>query len=83
MPYENIEELPAGVRNNLPRHAQEIYLAAYNNASERYVDPGKRRDNSSLEQISRKIAWAAVKKEFQKDTKTGAWTRKPGFTGHA
>lgn len=25
MPYENLTELPDSVRNNLPKHAQEIY----------------------------------------------------------
>ena len=32
MPYRDIEDLPDSVRNHLPPHAQEIYVAAFNNA---------------------------------------------------
>ena len=32
MPYDKLTELPDNVKDNLPKHAQEIYLAAYNNA---------------------------------------------------
>ncbi len=32
MPYAVIEDLPTGVRNALPLHAQAIYRAAFNNA---------------------------------------------------
>ena len=60
MPYQTIEELPESVRANLPEHAQHIYLAAYNNAVEQYADPEKRRGNASLEEVARKVAWAAV-----------------------
>jgi cation transport regulator len=42
MPYQSTMELPEGVRDNLPEHAQEIYLAAYNNAVEEYSDPPPR-----------------------------------------
>jgi cation transport regulator len=73
MPYDSISDLPSGVRNNLPRHAQEIFLAAYNNASVEYLDPLRRRGNTSLEQVARKVAWAAVKKEFEKNPETGKW----------
>jgi cation transport regulator len=76
MPYRDIGELPAGVRHSLPQHAQEIYLAAYNNAWEEYADPKKRRGNASLEEVARRVAWAAVKKEYQKDSETGQWQRK-------
>ncbi len=40
MPYQNIDELPPGIRRVLPRHAQEIFLAAYNNSWEEYQAPG-------------------------------------------
>jgi len=29
MPYKNLSDLPDSVRDNLPKHAQEIYQAAY------------------------------------------------------
>lgn len=78
MPYKDESELPEGVRHNLPRHAQEIYLAAYNNAAEEYIDPEKRRGPDSAETVARKVAWSAVKKEFEKDAMTGQWIKKPG-----
>ncbi len=34
MPYKQITQLPGGVKNNLPRHAQEIYKEAFNSAEE-------------------------------------------------
>jgi cation transport regulator len=73
MPYKDPSELPARIRNNLPKHAQEIYLSAYNNALEQYKDPKKRLGNDSLEQVARRVAWAAVKKEYKKD---GEWQKK-------
>ena len=33
MPYKSINELPKQVKDNLPKHAQEIYKEAYNNKS--------------------------------------------------
>jgi cation transport regulator ChaB len=39
MPYKNARGLPESVRNKLPKCAQELCLAAYNNASEEYEDP--------------------------------------------
>jgi ChaB len=31
---------------------------------------------ASLEEVAHKVAWAAVKKEYEKDRRTGAWKRK-------
>ncbi|MGE5382264.1 MAG: ChaB family protein, partial [Omnitrophica WOR_2 bacterium] len=36
MPYKEIDDLPERVRGNLPKHAQEIYLAAFNSAWDEY-----------------------------------------------
>jgi cation transport regulator len=80
MPYSNIDELPPAVRNNLPPHAREIYLAAYNNAWAEYQNPLRRRGISSQEEVAQKVAWAAVKKEFAKDIETGKW--EPFYTHH-
>ncbi|HCF27032.1 MAG TPA: hypothetical protein DEV81_07450 [Cyanobacteria bacterium UBA11049] len=33
MPYQSIEELPDSVKNYLPKHAQEIFLAAFSHAT--------------------------------------------------
>ena len=73
MPYIDISELPPGIRKLLPRHAQEIFVAAYNNAWEEYQNPTKRRGNTGIEEVARRVAWAAVKKEFTKDPESGKW----------
>ena len=39
MPYNSISELPDSVRDNLPKHAQEIYKEAFNSAWDHYADP--------------------------------------------
>lgn len=78
MPYNDVSELPPGVQHSLPRHGQEIYLAAYNNAIEEYSDPAKRRGPDSAEAVARKVAWSAVKKEFKKDVGSGQWLQRPG-----
>ena len=75
MPYDTIADLPISIRKNLPEHAQEIFLAAYNNASAEYQDPAKRRGKETLEQVARKVAWAAVKKEYSKNEQSGKWER--------
>jgi len=75
MPYEKLDALPDSVRNNLPEHAQEIYMKTFNNAWEEYSDPEERRGSSSREEAAHKVAWAAVKKEYKKDT-SGKWVKK-------
>ena len=76
MPYSDIAELPESVRNNLPEHAQSIYLEAYNHAWDEYREAANRRGNSSREETARRVAWAAVKKVYEKDAQTGIWERK-------
>jgi cation transport regulator len=67
MPYSTIGDLPDAVRNHLPKHAQEIFLKAFNNALEEYKTPSKRNDKkSSPEEVAFKVAWAAVKKKYKK-----------------
>ena len=76
MPREkSMKDLPKGVED-LPEHAKQIYREAHNNALEQYEDPKKRRGRASLEEVAHKVASAAVKKEFEKDKKTGGWRRK-------
>jgi len=76
MPYNNIRELPDSVRENLPEHAQEIYQEAFNSAWDQYDQPEERRGDASREETAHKVAWAAVKKVYEKDEKSGKWTRK-------
>lgn len=60
MPYKSITDLPDSVREHLPKHAQEIYMQAYNNAWKQYA---KRKDQ---EAVAHKVAWSAVKKQYKK-----------------
>lgn len=76
MPYDKKSELPDSVRDNLPARAQEIYKEAYNSAWETYKDPDKRRGDADREETSHRVAWAAVKKEFEKDEDSGEWKPK-------
>ena len=66
MPYKTISDLPASVTEHLPKHAQEIYLAAFNNAWDEYKNPKDRRDKASREEVAHKVAWTAVKKSYEK-----------------
>ena len=74
MPYENLSDLPDSVKNHLPKHAQEIYKEAYNNAWDQYADPDKRRSDDSREEVAHKVAWSAVKEKYEK--KNEQWVRK-------
>lgn len=76
MPYQAIKELPASVRDNLPEHAQEIYKEAFNSAWEQYDETQERRGSASREETVHKVAWAAVKKVYDKDEKSGKWKKK-------
>jgi cation transport regulator len=67
MPYNTLDDLPRSVRNPLPRHAREIYRAAFNNAWDEYKDPEDRRGDDSRETVAHKVAWAAVKNKYEKD----------------
>lgn len=74
MPYSSLSDLPKSVRDNLPKHAQEIYKEAYNNAYEEYKDPDERRGDDSREEVAAKVAWSAVKKKYEK--KGDKWKQK-------
>lgn len=60
MPYLTNADLPPRVRNVLPPHAQDIYRAAFDNAWRAH---GERSDQ---EEIAHRVAWAAVKKKYEK-----------------
>lgn len=75
MPYQKTSELPKGVHDNLPEHAQEIYLKAYNNAWEQYKEPGDRKGDATREETAHRVAWAAVKQEYEK-SENGRWVKK-------
>ena len=65
MPYETNDALPEAVRSHLPEHAQNIFREAFNHAMAEYGD----------EQRSFRVAWAAVKHEYEKQG-NGRWVEK-------
>lgn len=74
MPYKNLGQLPEAVKDNLPHHAQEIYLEAFNSAWETYKDPDDRKGDDDRETVAHKVAWSAVKKSYSKNAK-GNWVK--------
>jgi cation transport regulator len=74
MPYKNLSALPESVRSQLLTHAQEVYLAAFNNAWQEYRDPETRQGNATREVVAHKVAWMAVKQLYEK--KGNKWRRK-------
>lgn len=74
MPYKSTSALPDGVKDNLPKHAQEIYKEAFNSAWDDYKDASDRRGDESREEVSHKVAWSAVKQKYEKTN--GNWQRK-------
>jgi len=78
MPYYNsLKDLPERVRGNLPEHAQEIFMTAFNNAWEQYKEPESRRGKSSREETAFEVAWSAVEKQYKKD-ESGRWVKMQG-----
>ena len=75
MPYDKLTELPGSVKDNLPKHAQEIYQAAFNSAWDEYDSADKRRGDDSREEVAHKVAWAAVKHSYEKN-EAGKWVKK-------
>lgn len=60
MPYRTTDDLPEAVQRHLPAHAQEIFLAAFNNAWRQHAgDPDR-------EAVVHRIAWAAVKRRYRR-----------------
>jgi cation transport regulator len=65
MPYASNDELPPSVRDHLPDHAKDIFVAAFNSAFEEY---------GGDEEAAFRIAWAAVKRSYVKEG--GEWVPK-------
>ncbi len=74
MPYSKLTDLPDSVQDNLPKHAQEIYQAAYNSAYEQYKYPEDRQGNDDRETVAHKVAWSAVKEKYEKSD--DRWVKK-------
>jgi cation transport regulator len=65
IPYKQITQLPNNVKNNLPKHAQEIYKEAFNSAEEQYGEKDR----------AHRVAWSAVENKYEKNEK-GNWVSK-------
>lgn len=66
MPYTQTHELPESVKHVLPDHAQHIYKEAFNSAWDEYKSPKDRQGDSDREETAHKVAWAAVKRSYEK-----------------
>ncbi|BDI20304.1 cation transport regulator [Nostoc cf. commune SO-36] len=69
MPDNKIEELSEDIKQQLPEHAQQIFLAALNAAQK----------DALSEEGAREIAWNSVKNEYEPGN-DGKWQRKPEDT---
>jgi cation transport regulator len=67
VPYGKVSELPDSVKNNLPKHAQEIYKEAFNSAKEQYGEESR----------AHRVAWSAVENKYEKN-ENGRWVSKVG-----
>lgn len=65
MTYQQLENLPSEVTEKLPRHGQQIFMAAYNAASENGMD----------EKNATQVAWNSVENSYRKDS-NGNWESK-------
>lgn len=66
MSYNNLEELPQQIKEELPVHAQQIFVAGFN-AAER---------DGMTEDGALEVAWNSVKNEYEPGN-DGKWHRKP------
>lgn len=66
MSYNSTSELPEGVQHVLPQHARDIYKEAFNSAYDEYKNAKGREGGADREETAHKVAWAAVKKSYQK-----------------
>ncbi|BAT55937.1 hypothetical protein NOS3756_49310 [Nostoc sp. NIES-3756] len=65
MPYQQVNELPQEIRDQLPEHGQNIFLAAFNAAQ----------SDGMSEEGARDVAWNSVRMEYEPG-KEGQWKRK-------
>jgi cation transport regulator len=76
MPYKALEELPVGLQRTLPLRAQEVYQTTFNSAWVTYANKSKR-GSASREEVAHRIAWSAVKRQYDKSF-MNAWRRRRG-----
>lgn len=61
MPYTSLADLPASVKDALPKHGQDIFRAAFNSAYD-----GTCEGREDIEACANAIAWTAVKTKYKK-----------------
>ena len=73
---EELSEAKEKRIDQLPEHAQHIFKKTHASAVKEYEDPEKRRGGKkeSTEEVAHKVAWAAVKKEYEKEGEK--WVKK-------
>jgi cation transport regulator len=69
MAEKTINELSDEIKEQLPKHAQQIFVAALNAAQ----------SNGFSEEGARDVAWNSVKNEYEPGN-DGKWQRKPEDT---
>lgn len=72
MPYSSVNDLPKGVKDNLPSHAQTIFMSAFNSA---YTGATCKND-SNKDECASKVAWSAVKNAGYHKDASGKWVGK-------
>lgn len=66
MPYNSNKDLPKSITDHVTdEHGQTLFRKVFNNAYAEYND----------EEKAYKVAWAAVKKQYEKNDK-GQWIKK-------
>lgn len=66
MASKTLEQLPENIKSQLPRGAQQIFLAAFNSAT----------SDGLSEDGAEKIAWNSVKTQYQQSSE-GQWKTIP------
>ncbi len=69
MSQKKLEEFPAEIKDTLTDGSQQIFVAAYNSASE----------DGMSEQAAMNVAWNSIKPYYEKGN-DGKWHRKPQVT---
>jgi cation transport regulator len=69
MAYQNIDELPPEVKEGLPRHAQQLFMAGCNAAQ----------SDGMSEEDARQVGWNSVRNQFEKG-EDGKWHAKGEVT---
>jgi cation transport regulator len=66
MAFQKLEDLPNEVKEKLPQGAQQIFMTAFNSASEDGMSEGK----------ALQVAWSSVKNSYMEGNE-GKWVHKP------